>query len=173
MARHTKITVITLCALAAAICVLLLINRSQILAGKKAQAEETLTFTYEGAPVATLAGEDIRSLPSETFEATIRSSGERPVPAEYTGVEIHDLLDRAGVSVSEGGALLFKGADMYLTKVEAGELSEHGNIYIVFMRDGEIMKNRAHGGEGPYQVIVRNDYYSLRWCKYLSEVEIT
>ena len=173
MSRSAKMTVITLCALAAAVCVLLFISRSQLLAGKRAQEEGTLTFTREGSDIITLNRDDIRALPSETFEATIRSSGERPVPAEYTGVEIHDLLSLAGVTVSEDGALLFKGADLYLTKVEAGELSEYGNIYIVYKRDGEIMKNRAQGGEGPYQVIVRNDYYSLRWCKYLSEVEIT
>ena len=173
MARNTKITVITLCVLAAAICILVLLSRSQILAGKKAQEEGTLTFTQDGAAVVALSAEAIRALPSETFEATIRSSGERPTPAEYTGVEIHDLLDLAGVRIRGDGALLFKGADLYLTKVEAGELSEYGNIYIVYERDGEIMKNRAQGGEGPYQVIVRSDYYSLRWCKYLSVVEIT
>ncbi len=173
MKRQTRIAVITLGALLILICALLLINRPAIEAGKRAQAESTLTFTRGGETVVTLSAGDIRALPHETFEATIRASGERPTPAVYTGVEIHDLLALAGVTPAEGEELLFRGADMYLTEVGAAELSEYGNIYIVYERDGEAMKNRAQGGEGPYQVIVRSDYYSQRWCKYLSEVEIS
>lgn len=172
MTKQTKIIVSVLAVLAAIIAVLLLMSRSGRFLGAQTQEERTLIFTKSSEPILTLTEEDIRALPSENIDATIRSSGARPRPAVYKGVEIHELLKAAGISETEISALVFNGADLYVTKVEARELTEYGNIYIVFECDGEPMKTRAEGGDGPYQVIVLDDYYSLRWCKYLSEVEI-
>ena len=172
MTKQTKLIAGILAALAVLIAALLVFSRAGRQTGLETQEARTLIFTKNGAAVLTLTEDDIRALPSETFDATVRASGARPRPAVYRGVEIHELIKAAGVSADEISSLVFNGADLYVTTVQTEELSEYGNIYIAFECDGEPMKSRADGGDGPFQVIVLNDYYSLRWCKYLSEVEI-
>lgn len=171
MNKQTKIIVLLLAVFAVIIAAALLLNRDNMEAGKIAQESRTITVTSAGETLCVLNQETIKSLPAEELEATVRSNGMKPEYALYRGVEIHDFLKAAGIEPGAGDRLHFKGADAYLAVVKAEELQEEGSIYIVYEKDGKDMKSKAEGGEGPYQVVLPDDAFSQRWCKFLSEVE--
>lgn len=172
MGKKSRAIIIILAVLFIAAAALLLISRGSILKGLNAQELRTLTITGADGESVTLDMNSISSFPSDSFEATVRSSGEKPKNVVYTGVELSVLLASAGFETENIGYLIFSGADLYTVRVEAKELEASKNIYVVYMADGEQLKTRAGGGDGPYQLVIAGDYYSLRWCKYLSEVTI-
>jgi spermidine/putrescine-binding protein len=46
------------------------------------------------------------------------------------------------------------------------------NVYIAYQINGEDLKSKAQGGNGPYQLVILSDPFSQRWCKYVNGVEI-
>ena len=171
MKKHTKIIICVFAFLIAAVAVLLWLNRDVILQGQKAQEERSLTFTENGEVISVLYWEQLKELEYETFDAVIKSSGQRPKNVVYTGIEIHTLLDAAGTDYN-GKTLHFIGADAYLAAVQPEEMESVGSIFVVYAMDGQTMKDRESGGDGPYQLVLIDDDFSQRWCKYLAEVEL-
>ena len=114
----------------------------------------------------------LKTLESETFKTVVRSSGKKPREAEYTGVLLSTFLDALGFDLEEKRQILISGTDGYAVAVTVKEVFEPGNVYIAYALDGEALKPKRAGGEGPYQLIIRKDFFSLRWCKYVNRVEI-
>jgi hypothetical protein len=171
MKKQTVIVIVCLAVLAAAVGILLYLSRDTISDGRTAQEEKSITFTENGEEVSVLYWEDITALESETFEAVLRSSSARPRTVTYEGVEIHTLMAAAGIDIS-GKSLEFIGADAYAASVTVDEATEEGEIYVVYSADGQQLGSREEGGDGPYQLVIVNDHFSQRWCKYLSEVVV-
>ena len=172
MKKHVKIVIVVLAILFILASVLVAVNWGSIVKGNEAQEQRTITVVKNGETIHVFTEAEILSVRSSKFEAIIRSGGERPRSAVYTGVEIRDLLSAFDIGLDDGTELLVKGADAYLASVREDELEAAENVYIVYEIDGKILLPRAEGGEGPYQLIIKYDYYSLRWCKYVSEIEI-
>ena len=135
-------------------------------------------LTREGAPVLNIViGEEIISVDpeyiynhsdAETFPSVVRSSGQKPVETEYTGIELSKLFEGLGVKPSE--KITLNAEDGYRIVILREELEEHHNVYLAFARDGEYMLSRKKGGNGPYQLVIRRDPFSQRWIKHVDEI---
>jgi hypothetical protein len=45
-------------------------------------------------------------------------------------------------------------------------------VYIVYAIDNKPLGKKEDGGAGPFELVIKNDPFSQRWCKFVSEVEI-
>lgn len=107
-----------------------------------------------------------------TFPAVVRSSGEKPVETEYKGIELTKLLSSINIDVSKSDKITINAADGYRVILNAEELEEPSNVYLTFERDGELLKSKKQGGNGPFQLVIRRDPFSQRWVKHVNEMVI-
>lgn len=104
----------------------------------------------------------------EKFPSVVRSSGQKPVETEYTGIELSKLLEGLGIEPDE--KITLNAEDGYRIVISKEELEEPYNVYLAFARDGERMLSRKKGGNGPYQLVIRRDPFSQRWIKHVEEI---
>lgn len=104
----------------------------------------------------------------ETFPSVVRSSGQKPVETEYTGIELSKLFQ--GLGVEPGEKITLNAEDGYRIMISKEEIDEPHNVYLTFARDGEYMLSRRKGGNGPYQLVIRRDPFSQRWIKHVNEI---
>lgn len=98
--------------------------------------------------------------------------------AKFEGVELHELLARAGVPLREklrGPALqlgvLAKAADGYAALFSVAELDPDMNDQVTFvadLRNGEPLPE----GQGPLRLIVAGDKRPARWVRQVQELEV-
>lgn len=167
-----KIITVIIIILILIVGILLFINRMNIQHGKESQEQRTLTISMSGQNKMILQQDWIKKLDAETFDVSVKSSGKKPEEVTYTGVELRKVLQAAQIDLKGKEKLVFHAADGYVVTAETSEIDREGNFYIVYSMNGNEMKTREEGGFGPYQLVIRNDSFSQRWCKYLSEVEI-
>jgi len=105
-----------------------------------------------------------------TFPAVVRSSGEKPVETEYKGVELKILFETLGIDVSQFSKVTFNASDGYRIILSMEEINEPSNVYLTFERDGEILKSKKEGGNGPFQLVIRRDPFSQRWIKHVDKI---
>ena len=109
---------------------------------------------------------------AETFPAVVRSSGEKPVETEYTGIELKYFLEEYNFTIKNEDRITFNASDGYRIILLGEEINEPRNVYLVFKRDGELLKSKNRGGKGPYQIVIRHDPFSQRWIKHVDEIII-
>ena len=176
MKKQTKIISSILIVLILFVGILLYFNKDLILQGKQAQEDKSIKVTYDikedHGKTKTLTKDDILNLPYDTFDAEIRSNGKKAKIASFQGVLLSNLLDHLKLDKNEIKNIIVKAADGYTVTIGIDEVLEKDNVYITYKQDGEMMKSMDEGGVGPYQLVIRNDQFSQRWCKYVSEVEI-
>ena len=80
-------------------------------------------------------------LDSVAFPVVVRSSGEKPVEAEYKGVELSKLLSTCNIETSNFEKITFNASDGYRIILSTGEIQEPSNVYLTFERDGQILKS--------------------------------
>lgn len=107
-----------------------------------------------------------------TFPAVVRSSGEKPVETEYKGIELIKLLSSLNIDISNMDKITINAADGYRVILNIEELEEPSNVYLTFERDGELLKSKKQGGNGPFQLVIRRDPFSQRWVKHVNEIVI-
>lgn len=107
-----------------------------------------------------------------TFPAVVRSSGEKPVETEYKGIELTKLLSSLNIDISKTDKITVNAADGYRVILNIEELEEPSNVYLTFERDGELLKSKKQGGNGPFQLVIRRDPFSQRWVKHVDEIVI-
>jgi len=130
-----------------------------------------IAITGGGEIIAEADMEFIKNLERETFEAVIRSSGQSPVETDFTGALLRDILSAKGVDFSGKEYVLVKGVDLYVTRISVDEIFEK-DIYIAYEMGGKPLRTREQRGTGPFQLVIPCDPYSLRWCKFVCEVEV-
>lgn len=106
------------------------------------------------------------------FPAVIRSSGNKPVETKFTGIELKKLFDSLNINLSGKSKITFNALDGYMVVLDIEEIYEPNNVYLVLKRDGEYLKSQKQGGSGPYQIVIRRDPFSQRWCKHVVEIII-
>lgn len=107
-----------------------------------------------------------------TFPAVVRSSGEKPVETEYKGIELTKLLSSLNIDISKSDKITINASDGYRVTLNIEELKEPSNVYLTFERDGELLKSKKQGGNGPFQLVIRRDPFSQRWVKHVNEIVI-
>ena len=168
MNKSTKIVSISIAALFLVTAGLWLIN------GGGVADEDTgavILFKEDGVVITEADLEYVKSLNSFTFETVIRSSGQKPAGAEYTGVFLKDLLAGTGIPLDGKKQVTVKGADGYAWTIALSELEEK-DVYIVFEMNGKPLKSKIQNGDGPFQLVIPGDRFSQRWCKYVCEVDV-
>jgi len=166
--KSKRIVIISIVVLLAAAIILWLINDSSI---NREGAGTVIAFTEGGEVVFEADLEYMKSLESEKLNVVIRSSGSKPVEAEYIGVRLMSVLDEKYISWSDKKQVLVKGIDGYVTALSVEEL-EKKDIYITYEMNGQPLKSKEKNGSGPYQLVIPDDPYSQRWCKFVCEVEV-
>lgn len=172
MSKQTRWMIGVLLLSAILIGILLFLNRSNVADGQVAEQGKTFGVTVSGEEVAKFTLEELEAMESDTFPVVIRSSGEKPKEAMYTGVELSVILELAGVDLQGKEQLTFTAMDGYVVAANAKELAEGKNFYLTYEMDGEPLRTKSGGGNGPYQLVIRKDPFSQRWCKYIQEVDI-
>lgn len=107
---------------------------------------------------------------SITFPAVVRSSGKKPVATEYKGVEMSKLFHTLNIDLSNVEKIIFNATDGYRIILSTEEINEPNNVYLTYERDGEPLKSKKQGGNGPFQLIIRQDPFSQRWIKHVDEI---
>src|SRR5690554_2417194 len=99
--------------------------------------------------------EDIYNSPdSSSFQAIVRSSGEKPYEAEYTGIELTKLFTNIGLDIRPYKRITFNASDGYRIILSIEEIMDPNNAYLTYKRDGELMKSKKKGGNGPFQLVL-------------------
>ncbi|WP_313343343.1 hypothetical protein [Sedimentibacter sp.] len=104
------------------------------------------------------------------FPAVVRSSGQKPVETEYKGIELIKLLNENRIEIDKFKKATFNASDGYRIILDMAEINEQSNVYLCFERDGENLKSKNQGGNGPFQLIIRRDPFSQRWIKHVNEI---
>ena len=102
----------------------------------------------------------------------VRSSGNKPVEAEYKGIELLELFNSLGLNITNFEKVTFNATDGYRIILSIDEVKEDSNTYLTFKQDGEYLKSKKKKGNGPYQLIIRRDPFSQRWIKHVDTIII-
>mgnify|MGYP000164786053 CR=1 FL=1 len=166
--RKVKITVIFLIII---LGVFGFMNR-QYLKDKGYANENAEIIIKEGDMEKVLNYETIKTLGEVEFTATLDTSDTGPEEQTYTGVPLKNIIEEAGLLLEEGKIVVVRGIDGYTVALSSEEVLDEENVYLAYEINGKPLKSKSQGGSGPYQVIVRKDQFSQRWCKFVVEVEV-
>lgn len=141
---------------------------------RRTQLNNDAVFTVVdgGKEQAAYTMEEIQALGEQRFTANLKSSGQAPVEYTYHGVLMKDILEDAGVELNGKNSALVTAVDGYVVSVSMDKLMEKDNVYLAYMREGELLGTYEEGGRGPYMMIIRKDKFSQYWCKYAYSVEV-
>jgi len=113
----------------------------------------------------TITMADLLALNPRTVSAYPR--GERRT---FTGVPLSALFNRAGVNTAGLNTVTFRAEDGFFSVITMAEALEASNVYIVTHESGVALGSYGDGGRGPFMVVVSEDPFPNRWCRYLIEV---
>jgi len=158
-------------ALTAAVIVLALLNRDNIAPKKEAQ-ENGIFYIYADETEYAVTMDDIEALAPFNITANYKKSGQPPETRVYRGVSLKAVMERLGIDVSEFRSASFTAADGYASALTIAEAMDGDNCYVVTAMGGVPLGTKEDGGSGPYMMILANDQFSQRWCKFLLEVRL-
>ena len=116
--------------------------------------------------------EVIQSLGLEEFEAVLDTSSTDASLYKYSGVQLVKLLVSLGYEINEKDIIIATGADGFSVAYSGEEVLDYGNIYIAVMEEGNYLGGIEDGGRGPFEIIVINDSFSNRRCKWVTGIEV-
>lgn len=128
-------------------------------------------FGLVGRPLA-LSLDDLRQFPSVTMPATLACISHgvpaRPIGnAEWTGVRLRDVLERAGGVADRAGDLIFIGDDNYTDSLTVDKALDAGTLLAYAMNGAPLV--RAHGA--PLRAIVPG-IYGMKNAKWIRAIEL-
>jgi len=170
--RNIIIIVSVIVVLIAVVAVFAVLNAGDVEEKKALEAKKLISIKSEGKELAAVGSEIINSLDLIDFSATKDTSETGPEEHYYTGVALIDILDKMDIETGDYSSLVARAIDGYTVAFETEEVLAENNIYVVFKEDGKFLGTKSQGGKGPYMIIVREDPFSQRWCKYLIELEL-
>ena len=139
---------------------------------KEQQDDAYIVIKRDGEELASIDMEYISSVNEIDFQAYKDTSETEPESHHYTGVELIKVLDSLEIGLDGIETVTVRALDGYTVIFDVSEVEDEENMYIIYKSDGQYLKNKSEGGSGPYQMIVRNDPYSQRWCKFVMEIDL-
>jgi hypothetical protein len=170
--RNTIIIVSVSVVLAFVVGLFAFLNAGNLSQKKILQEEALILISAEGKTLGTVSMDIIEGIGPADFSANLDTSDSEPQEHIYTGVLLNDVLKNLGINASDYSSLIVKAIDGYTVAFTTSEVLEEDNIYLAVKRDGEPLGTKSTGGSGPYQIIVRKDAFSQRWCKFVVEMEL-
>ena len=171
MKTGTKLVIISVAVLCAAVAVFAFLNRENIAAKKEAQ-EGGFFYFYAGDEEHTVTMEDIEALSPSVIKANYKKNGKESETRYYSGVSLRSVAESLGIDVSGYSSAAFSAADGYASALTITEAMDGENCCIVIAMGGEPLGTKEGGGSGPFMMILPNDQFSQRWCKFLIEVRL-
>ena len=149
-----------------------ILNSSSIRQRKEQQDSACIIIKRGGEEIASIDMKYISSIGEVDFQADLDTSETDPEEHQYSGVPLIRVLDSPEISLDGVEAATVKALDGYTVAFDISEVKDEENMYIVYKIDGQYLKNKSQSGSGPYQIIVRKDPYSQRWCKFVMEIDL-
>lgn len=171
MDRSTRVIIATLTVLVCAVAILAYMNAGNL--DTKRELEEKAEFLLTSAENQyRLTMQDICDLGPVDFVAVMDTSTTEPTPISFSGVELSRLLEECQIEFHEGSTIQVQALDGYASAVTGREVLAKDNVYLCTYMNGEVLKPKQEGGFGPYLMVVKNDTFSQRWCKFVEEIVV-
>lgn len=139
----------------------------------KGYARENAEIILKGEEGEKVLGhEDVKALGEVDFSANLDTSTTEPEEHTYTGIPLKNLIEEVGLSLKDKDMVIVRAIDGYTVALSIEEVLDKENVYLAYAVDGKPLRSRSQGGSGPYQLIVRKDQFSQRWCKFVVEIEV-
>jgi hypothetical protein len=173
MKKKNLIIVITVLAvLIAVVATAAFLNAGNIRQKREQENEAYIVIKKRGEKLAEIDMDSLKLIGEVDFMADLDTSETGPVSHKYTGVPLIRVLDWVGMETSDEEVVIARALDGYTVAFNISEVKDKDNIYIAYKIDGKYMAAGSQGGSGPFQIIVRKDPYSQRWCKFVMEIEL-
>lgn len=152
--------------------VTLFLNKDTIEEKQQLNKDAIFAIIVNGEEVATYNMEEISELGETNFKANLKTSGKDPIEYEYTGVLLKNIIADAGIDLGTMKSVTVSAIDGYVVAYTMEKIMAENNIYLTYMREGELLGTKEDGGKGPYEVIVSQDQFSQFWVKFAYSVEL-
>lgn len=161
--------VITILLLVAAIGILTWLNQSRMESAVDAMQKETLLVRVNDIE-RDFSMEELKELPLIEFNAIQDTSDSGPKKQQFKGIPLKDIVAAVSQGDIKATKVIVKGTDGYTVAMTVKEALMEDNTYLCIEKNGKPMGRKSEGGCGPYQLIIRQDMFSQRWCKFVYEV---
>lgn len=147
---------------------LISINKAQTEERLAALGRETVKIIVSDEIVAQFDLEAAKALPKVlTDEGLNTSKGKEDIV--FGGVLLKDVLNTIDFDYHQYKKVTYKAIDGYVSPGTIAELDGDG-VYLVYERNGVENTDKTQGGTGPMEIVITGETFSLRNCKYLSEI---
>lgn len=153
------------------IVVFAIMNRELLRGSRQALENAEIVLKYDSSE-AVLSFGDLLELEEKDFTAIFDSSNIDPVEHSYTGVALYNIFESLDMDLNNIEQVIVRGADGYTVAFSPQEVLDNDNIYLAYKFNDKPLKHKGRGGSGPYQIVVRKDQFSQRWCKFVVEIEL-
>lgn len=169
---NKKGIIIIVIILVAVVGITAFLNRGSIAEKESAQEEALITFLEDGNEVDTVKMSFVKKQGESTFNKDLDTSESGPEEHTYTGVPLKNVIKEIGINFDNKKQVVVKAVDGYTVALTAKEVREDDNVYLVYQSDGKPLKSKKEGGTGPYRLVIKNDQFGQRWCKFVTEVNV-
>ena len=148
------------------------LNRGNIADRQEMQDNAQIILLENGEEIKTVDMTFIKKQGEKTFNKELDTSETGPELQTYTGVLLKSVIEEAGIKLDNKTQVIVKAVDGYTVALTAVEVRKNDNVYIVYKNNGQYLQEKSKGGTGPYRIVIRDDQFGQRWCKFVMEVNI-
>lgn len=152
-----------------------LLNTGDLALKRQLEMDQQFILSWNGAEgpqQARVSMEDILALRPQEREAVLDTSISDAETVLVLGVELSALLDYYDIPWTADNYFEINGLDEYYSPVLYDEVLAPDNVLICIAMNGQSLGSKSTGGFGPYMMVIRNERFSQRWCKYVEEVAV-
>lgn len=170
--KRNTVIIASLAVLLIVVGIFACLNAGNIEEKKQLEESETIKIKFNNDKTSEIDMDFIKKAGEKEFSAVMDTSDSEQQEYYYTGVLIKDVLEVMGIRIEDYKIVAVKAVDGYTVSFKTEEVLDEDNIYIVYEENGKSLGTKSSGGKGPYQVVVRKDQFSNRWCKFVVEIEL-
>ncbi|MDY0236276.1 MAG: molybdopterin-dependent oxidoreductase [Gudongella sp.] len=169
--KSKKLAIIIIVLLVVVFVFSLFLNKENIGKRKELLENAQIEIIVNG-DIYLLNKEIIEEIGTVEFNAILDTSTGSASEHRYQGIELSEILNYFGGIKEDASAIIAHGADGYSVAYSREEVFTEHKIYIAYMEDGEFLGGIDEGGRGPFEIIVLNDQFSNRRCKWLIRIGV-
>lgn len=138
----------------------------------RSQEEMIIFIKVDGEFIGELSFENMQQLKSHEFDVIHRGGGRPPENKSFVGVELESILEFKEIDLTNREMVIVKAVDGFSSTFSIDEVKENGRMFIVYKEDGQLLGKRAYRGTGPYRLVIKDDFFAMRWVRYVMEIEV-
>ena len=166
-----KLVIIIVIILVAIVGVTAYLNRENLADKDVLQEKALIIIKDDGKEVERIDFDFVKKQGELTFNKELDTSDSDPREHSYTGVPLKNIITGVGIELADKQQLIVRAIDGYTVALTSREVLADDNVYLVYKSDGQFLKGKKEGGSGPYMIVIRQDQFGQRWCKFVIEVE--